>query len=376
MTLLIVSARPSIPQFKLAASLSMELFMIAATISITQFNHTVSPFMNRSIFSARPSIIRFNVPANLSITLLILSARSSITLFKLQIIINSRNGSGAIDATVLARERARTLQIQELYDQHVMDGRAVPLVTQAELGQAMVREGDAVQQVLEPLGAPPWVGRAVIEVLCPAIAAAVASAVKTAFKQAVPNAPVRNAGAPVAPVRNGVNGVAPPEHDTNALGPAVQTAIAAPAVQDAIEDPVKAAVQAAFGPLQAAQVNARRLRRNKRAFQSSPRDPEPYQPLAKEVTGFGQPPIPGAIANQPRTMHIPIANGYFMGAAPPPGPTTFTSPGLAFPINRNAEVTAAEIGYLAMFYNDDFGIVGGDHIGMQNDKLVAFLCGE
>ena len=64
-------------------------------------------------------------------------------------------------------------------------------------------------------------------------------------------------------------------------------------------------------------------------------------------------------------------------AAPPPAPGVgvFPPAALRFPQTTASILTMAEIGYLARWYNNTFGIAIADQHGQQLQKLRDFLSG-
>jgi hypothetical protein len=73
---------------------------------------------------------------------------------------------------------------------------------------------------------------------------------------------------------------------------------------------------------------------------------------------------------------VPDAVAAVFAAAPPlPGVGVLPPAPLRFPQTTAVDLTMAEIGYLARWYNNNFGIVGGDNVGAQMQKLRDFLAG-
>ena len=97
------------------------------------------------------------------------------------------------------------------------------------------------------------------------------------------------------------------------------------------------------------------------------------RPLFKSVVGFAaEPPI---AAMQPAGA-VPAAVAAVFAAPPPvPGVGVLPPAALRFPRTTAIYLTMAEIGYLARWYNNTFGIVGGDNAGAQMKKLRDFLAG-
>lgn len=96
-------------------------------------------------------------------------------------------------------------------------------------------------------------------------------------------------------------------------------------------------------------------------------------PLSKSVAGFAPaPPIPAM--NPAGGVPAGIA-ALLAAAAPAPGPAVFPPAALPFPNTTAVTLTMAQIGYLARWYNNPFGIVAGDALGAQQQKLRLFLSG-
>ena len=73
---------------------------------------------------------------------------------------------------------------------------------------------------------------------------------------------------------------------------------------------------------------------------------------------------------------VPVGIAAVFAAPPPlPGPGVFPPAALRFPNTTAVDLTSAQIGYLARWYNNTFGIVAGDVLGDQRQKLRDFLCG-
>ena len=66
----------------------------------------------------------------------------------------------------------------------------------------------------------------------------------------------------------------------------------------------------------------------------------------------------------------------FTAAPPAPGPTVFPPPAIPFLTTSASTLTQAEIGYLSRWYNDNFGILPGDNVAQQMNKVKVFLCGR
>eukprot|EP00961_Rhodomonas_salina_P294575 3934699-Rhodomonas_salina.1 len=65
----------------------------------------------------------------------------------------------------------------------------------------------------------------------------------------------------------------------------------------------------------------------------------------------------------------------FYAPAPPPGLRTLPPAALSFPATAGQTISRAELGYLARWYNDEFGIVAADNHDEQMKKFRDFLCG-
>ena len=96
------------------------------------------------------------------------------------------------------------------------------------------------------------------------------------------------------------------------------------------------------------------------------------RPLCKSVVGFAV--APPLAAMQPAAVPAAIA-AVFAAAPPLPGVGVVPPAAVRFPRPTAVDLTMAEIGYLARWYNNNFGIVGGDNVGAQMKKLRDFLAG-
>jgi hypothetical protein len=95
--------------------------------------------------------------------------------------------------------------------------------------------------------------------------------------------------------------------------------------------------------------------------------------LYKFIDGFAAaPPIP---AMEPAGGLPPAVAALFEAAPPLPGLNVLRPAVLAFPQTTAVDLTMAEIGYLARWYNNTFGILEGDDAGAQRTKLRDFLTG-
>ena len=65
-------------------------------------------------------------------------------------------------------------------------------------------------------------------------------------------------------------------------------------------------------------------------------------------------------------------------AAPPvaPGPNAVPPPAFAFTATTADTLTQAQLGQLACFYNEGFGIVAGDDHATQLARFRQWLCGQ
>jgi hypothetical protein len=71
----------------------------------------------------------------------------------------------------------------------------------------------------------------------------------------------------------------------------------------------------------------------------------------------------------------PAIQAIFAVNPPAPGVGVVPPNALRFPADRNAVMTAADIGYLCRWYNDDMGITAGDSVQVIRNKFLQFLIG-
>lgn len=106
---------------------------------------------------------------------------------------------------------------------------------------------------------------------------------------------------------------------------------------------------------------------------ADPTQPIQWSRLNKVNPGFLPiPPIPTMVpANG---IPAPIA-AIFVAPAPLPGVGVVPPVVLPFLNDTNSTLRQSEIGYLARWYNDDFGIVAGDNEATQLGKLKRYMSG-
>jgi hypothetical protein len=102
-------------------------------------------------------------------------------------------------------------------------------------------------------------------------------------------------------------------------------------------------------------------------------NPTQFHRPNKVIAGFAaQPPSPLMI---PAGGFPPAVLAVFQAPPPDPGVGVVPPTALHFPLNRNSNLTACQIGYLCRWYNDDMNILAGDTVQIMRNKLIVFLTG-
>jgi hypothetical protein len=97
-----------------------------------------------------------------------------------------------------------------------------------------------------------------------------------------------------------------------------------------------------------------------------------WHPICKTNPGFATTaPIRAGRARAP-----PAISAVFRAPPPAPGPNVFPPAAITFLTTSASTLTQDEIGYLSRWYNDTFGILTGDDVAQQMNKLKFFLCGN
>ncbi|KAL3698142.1 hypothetical protein R1sor_012218 [Riccia sorocarpa] len=225
------------------------------------------------------------------------------------------------------------------------------LVTEEECGDAELRNAKVLQLAVGQGGPPQWFGQAVQQ-------AVQQGGQPQWFAQAFQQAVGQN-GPPqwfAQAVQQAVQQGGPPQWFPQAFQQAVQ--------------PLRGEVQQGFRGIQAQFDNLWVFKHNTDMFARM----QAGHLIApnKTVTGFAQAvPIP---AMDHGDLSPDIA-AIFDAQAPLPGVGVRPPPAIRFPGHVHDNLTQAEIGILARWYNDTFGIVAGDLHPIQLQKLTGFLMG-
>ncbi|KAJ1559071.1 hypothetical protein HK405_012119 [Cladochytrium tenue] len=320
---------------------------------------------------------------------------------------------GAVDLAAVGRESRQKRKISDVLNDNPSG------VTVEELGLAACREVVAIAEAAPDAVLPPWFQlalQAAIDAALPAVVnaalpGAINAALPTAIDAALPTAidaalpaaidaalpaainaalpAAINAALPVAidaALPAAIGATLPAAIDA-AIDAALPAAIdvALPAAMDAalpaavnvalpavVNAALPAAIGTALGPTHAMVANIQIHRHNRLWLHAQ--SGFTFRRPSKHVKGFAEaPPIPEMAP--PNGMPADIES-ILNGPPPAPGVDVVPPPALPFMNDATTEITQAEIGYLAMWYNDTFGIEAGDNHMLQLHKLRVWLCGS